>query len=353
MAGAGDSQTLTPDGYVRGASSRTPGAYECRVPIQAGERVVELGYRLRGRRIFADVRCAGCGGWMALGFPTHPARMEGAVAVIGWIDDSGGGRRLTASSPSIAKYRLDGYTPDAVTRMDAADQTLEEASVTRIDGTMTLSFTATLGEGGFPSHPLTFYHLIASYGDAGSTFGPSASHGTNRGFVDVDLLSGRVQGPPGMSVAPPPAEGSGGGASPPPLLTPLNSTPSLPPVSGINQDTTAGDAASVAAGIGSGLGGALLVVALVLWLRHRRIKASVPPPRPPEPPTGRPSSLKKRSTYNRFDDVAGGIDDVISSTGKGSGNKRMTCVGVELSQGHTAPAPPSMPPPPPLMEEPP
>ena len=109
----------------------------------------------------------------------------------------------------------------------------------------------------------------------------------------------------------------------------------------------------MAAGIGSGLGGALLVVALVLWLRHRRIKASVPPPRPPEPPTGRPSSLKKRSTYNRFDDVAGGIDDVISSTGKGSGNKRMTCVGVELSQGHTAPAPPSMPPPPPLREEPP
>ena len=71
------------------------------------------------------------------------------------------------------------------------------------------------------------------------------------------------------------------------------------------------------------------------------------------PPEFITNTLKKRSTYNRFDDVAGGIDDVISSTGKGSGNKRMTCVGVELSQGHTAPAPPSMPPPPPLREEPP
>ena len=345
MANASDVETLTSDGYVRGASSRTQGAYECRVPIPAGEGMVELGYRLRGRRIFAEVRCPGCAGWMALGFPTQPGRMEGSVAVVGWLG-SASGRRLTAGSPSVAKYRLDGYTPDAVTRMEEAEQTLEETSVSQADGVMTLSFTATLGEGGFPSHPLTFMHLIASYGDAGSSFGPSASHGTNRGAVDVDLLAGRVHGPPGTSVAPPPIGESGGRASPPPLLAPpplqvpLNSTPSMPPIELSGQNMTAGGVAGVAAGIGSGLGvGALLVAALVLWLRHhRRIKATAATP----PPKGRPSSLKKRSTYSRFD------EDIVSSTG--SANKRMTCVGVEMTEGHTAPSPPTMPPPPSVAE---
>ena len=89
------------DGSMSGMS-RTRWGWECHIPLAAGSRTIELGYRLRGRTIFAEVRCVGCDGWLALGFSEQPGQWVGSVVFAGQLAGDGNG--------TVGKYSLGGYT---------------------------------------------------------------------------------------------------------------------------------------------------------------------------------------------------------------------------------------------------
>ena len=93
--------------------------------------------------------------WIAIGVPSVPGRMGGAMAVVGWLDGY-------ASPHFVGKYRLCGgvsyhgtaYPTSCPARywqlVGYAQQTLRDATIERdADGTLMMSFTATLSEDGF------------------------------------------------------------------------------------------------------------------------------------------------------------------------------------------------------------
>ena len=304
--------------YVVGASTRTQPAYECRLPITAGSRTIELGYRLQGRRMFAEVRCTGCG-WMAFGFTHDPGQMVGGVAIVGWLEHNVNG----APSPAVRQYTLDGYTFDQVAQVTT---TVEETSLATINGVMTLAFTANLGEGGLPPAPLSFANLIAAHG----TSGAMGYHGAERGAISADLLQGIVRtvsppafqppSPPPADVAPPdvaPPDSVDGSSSDAGASPPLASMPSGPPVAPAlqipgNENTLAASSNGVAVGLGVAVPLVLLIAAAATVFYKRRLRAgAVKEEEPKATPTtttttgdagGRKSmpSYMRRSTYKRF-----------------------------------------------------
>ena len=322
-------------------STSNGGTYECRLSIAAGAKTVDLGYRLQGQRLFAEVMCVGCtDGWLAFGFARSPGVMVGAVAVIGWLG-GGTGRRLTEGGGGVGAYRLDGRYSAAVVRLDAASEAaiLEDTSIAAQDGALVLRFTTTLGAGSLPPTPISNADLLAAYGSAASGTFPSF-HGANRGGITANLLRGFVQG-----MAPPPQAPAS--ASLPPSA-PLNGSagvaplaPPLPEQLGNLQEGQEGGSGAML-GISVGIPLALALIAafvLAVWIRRKRLKllltnglklTTLPPP---------PTFISSTNLH----------DDHVSASADGAPERISKFVELDLDwepheDGGSAPPPPLRPP---------
>jgi hypothetical protein len=189
------------------ASHKATPFWECSISIPAGAHTIRLGYRLHGQKLIATVSCTTCQGWLALGIAREPGQMVGATAVIGWLDG-------WASPHFVGKYALDGKDLSQVRLMPHEQQTLQDAEIRRVNGVLTMSFTATIGANGFPGGSMSYVHLLAA---AGAYYSLSY-HGDARGFVTADLLAATI-----TSMPPPPPP------PPPNLPPPLPMAPPPPP----------------------------------------------------------------------------------------------------------------------------
>ena len=302
---------------------------ECLLPISAGSRTVELGYRLRGRRMFAEVRCTGCTGWLALGIPLNPGVMVGGVAVVGWLDPT----------PAVRQYTLNGYSSTAVTQVAT---TVEDTSVASTDGVMTLAFTMTLGAGGFPPTALSVAHLIAAHG-TGSAIG---YHSTDRGAITADLLQGMVRTiPPPVAPSPPPELDApedesppDAAASPPPLGNGTQPVPPYAPGGGIVEGSLESQSSGAVVGVAVAVPLVFIFAAIAAILYWKRLKRGasggrqakdVPLP-PPHMTSSTSEELNKKEVYKRFDEEA---------------RASVTCVQLQMtdvSAGQIPPPPPRL-----------
>ena len=180
----------------RGASNIGPTIW-VQLAARAGSHGVEL-YRLNGMRLFAAVRCATCCSncWLGLGFAPSAGELNGAAAVVGWLDGY-------ASPRFVGKYALS--SGGGANLMDYTMQTLEDASVlhraTAYNGIqgLEIAFTATLGIDGFPNTPPA-PHLVAATGPTGTVhMGTDTS-----GWITADcLMRIRAMPPPPPPRLPP------------------------------------------------------------------------------------------------------------------------------------------------------
>ena len=108
-----------------------------------------------------------------------------------------------------------------------------------------------------------------------------------------------------------------------------------------------------AAPVGAITGGTLGSVAIIIiccvgsFLFHKkRLKSKrVKTPKEEGRGAGRPSVMRKRSTYSQFNDDQ--LEMTSATNVAQGGRKRGTCVGVKMGGSTTPPPPPPMPPPPP------
>jgi hypothetical protein len=120
-----------------GSSVSSISGYPC--ALQLGPRMV-LHYLLTSATLKVRLECKTCAGWVALGFPTSPAAMVGASAIIG------------VPGGQVSAYRLGGKSVSSVAMLDATQQAaLRDKSVSTADGGVSLEFSSSLGKGIMPA----------------------------------------------------------------------------------------------------------------------------------------------------------------------------------------------------------
>ena len=203
------------------ASKEIQRDWECTLSLSAGAHTIELGYRLDGRTIFAEVRCPTCQSWIAFGFTPESMKLSGGGAVIGWLDGF-------ASPHFVGKFLvedklIEGQTRPVASLMHFEDQTLRETSIEREkNGGLMMSFTATIGEHGLPGAPLTYTNLFAAVGNVPGSGSATVLLGNDKVQVGADLLAATMHANPPSPppIRPPPSPISPPSPSPPPFSSP-------------------------------------------------------------------------------------------------------------------------------------
>ena len=251
-------------------------------------------------------------GWLSVGFAIAPNQMTGATAVIA----------TPGASPPMRIYRLGGKSSSSITPLPDDEQVaLEDAIFDTTGQSTTLSFKLRrpgtsagrrlsrsgrqLFEAPVPTDD-SLTPLIFAHGDTPSL----VYHGFyGKAFRLVGLVTPDTSPPPGW-VAPPPSA----------------ATRAAPPIA-------RAEASELATGGGAGgivtfilLLVVLPAVAYFYILHRRKTKADAK-----DTLNETAAAMAQTTTY------PSAVQEVSATAGRGH---RATCVGVELSAGHQAPAPP-------------